>query len=148
MDSLFLHKGCEGKISIDIMKAFTWKSPSIVLAPEGVKIGVTEFRGGTSKKGDMIFTCEECGEVISSKQFAEELVMECMICGETHSIEEMGTCRQLQCVCENCRNILSGKVLPKNSKERDTVKFLFLGSMSEIQFIPVSKILEKSVIFE
>lgn len=147
MDSILLHRKCGGKISVDILRAFSWKSPSVVLSPDGVKIGVTEFRGGVSKKGEMVFTCEECGEELARDDFADTLEMECQVCNMKKSVKNMANCRQLQCVCDDCQAVLTGDEEPENQRQKAIVEYIFLGKRGEVIFTPILKILEKSVVF-
>lgn len=148
MDNIFYHKGCGGVMSIDILKSFTWKSPSITLTPDGLKIGVTEFRGTSGKKNGVAFSCNKCDKEISIADAGSELELECTVCQKKFSIEHVSNNRQLQCVCDDCQQVLTGKKEPTTARQKDFVKYIFLGAkQKDISFVPVTTILDKSVSF-
>lgn len=146
-NNMFFHKECGGEMHVDILKSFTWKTPSVVLTPDGLRLGVTEFRGTSGKKDGAAFSCSKCGEEVPLNQAGKCLELECSVCKEHFPVDKMMTCRQIQCVCETCQKVLTGKEEPTTPRQTELVKYLFLGKQKDITFTSVTTILSKSVMF-
>ena len=148
MDGVFTHKGCGGSFSVEILKVFTWRSPSISLTEDGLKIGVSEFRANPNRKsGGPSFVCDKCEEVVAFADMKKEAEMTCQLCQEEFPVEEMGRCRQLQCVCESCQKVLTGNKQATSPVVQKAIQYIFLGINSDIKFTKITDILSKPVNF-
>ena len=146
--SLFKHAGCGGNIYVDISKAFEWPTPSLTITPEGISVGVTEFRvKRQSKKSGPVLRCDTCEEEWLLQEAVEHVEADCQICGDTKPIAQMGNNRQVQCACKSCQDVIMGVKSPENERQRRVMEFIFFGNTKSISFVSFADILSKPIRF-
>lgn len=145
--SLFLHKDCGGHFYVDISTAFEWNTPSLSIQPEGISIGVTEFRSIKLSGNGPSLRCDKCGKSFSFSASIKTTEVTCFICGDVVPVSEAGTARQILCACKTCQDIINGKEKPANPRQERVVEFIFLGNAGRISFTPLSDLLKRSIKF-
>lgn len=145
---MLYHRDCGGQISIDITNIITWKSPSVSLQPEGIKIGVTEFRSTTElDTSRATFCCEKCDERNLPMEKMEEFAdMECPICGEKTPINQLMISRTGLSLCPSCLKIAKGEKSTKKERILKVLKYFNLEGTG-LTFKPFSEMVTKRIIF-
>lgn len=122
MASILKHKKCGGELFIDLSNMFTFKTPSAAISPDGIKVGVVEFQ--TKARGSLRLSCSKCDSELNPAESEEILVM-CALCKSYHPVDEVYTSYQINALCGNCRDMISGKKEPSPSMQ-DVVRLLHL----------------------
>lgn len=145
---MLYHHGCGGTISIDLSKTISWKSPSISIHPEGIKIGVTEIKSITEvNPNNVTFICDKCNEeeldIKNLEKFAD---MECPICGGKTSLEDLMIARNGFCLCNSCLKIARGDKTTKRERILRNLMYFNLQN-SRMEFTPISNMVVKKINF-
>lgn len=145
---MLYHRNCGGQISVDITNIILWKSPSISIQPEGIKIGVTEIRSTSElDTSRATFCCEKCEEknlpLSELEKFADT---ECPICGEKTPITEFMISKSGLGLCSSCLKVAKGEKTTKKTRILNTLKFFNLEG-ARLTFQPFSEMVMKRIIF-
>lgn len=145
---MLYHRDCGGSISIDITNIITWKSPSISIQPEGIKVGVTEIRSiselDTSRA---TFCCEKCGQKNLPLEKLDDFAdIDCPVCGDKTPITELMVARNGLSLCPSCLKIAKGEKATKKERIIKVIKYFNLEG-ARLVFKPYSEMVTKKIIF-
>lgn len=141
MSAILRHKDCGGNLVLNIAGMFTFKTPSLAISPDGIKVGVIEFQA--KSRGNATLCCDKCDGEISTKD-SKEILVRCSVCGLYRPVEEVSSSYQINCLCNSCGDMLSGKTQATETVKR-IAHYLYVKP-GDIKLEPFANILSKKII--
>lgn len=134
------HRRCGGIVSVDLAGLFTLRTHSIIISPTEVRLGVLELNV-SERAGKTMLVCGRCDEKFDTEGGLDEVVSLCLVCTRNKPVSELYTAYQFPCVCEDCKNDLTGKGKNKDNKLAQVLNL----SMSSVRFTPLVEVLRKPI---
>lgn len=145
MNSLFNHKGCRGRIILDISPLFQFATPSIRLTSDGIIVGVLEISAKAKNENNhVLLRCAKCGWECSSKSIGKEITGTCGICHQTFAVENLWGSNEISSICTGCKDCITGKAANIPDEIAETLKYLHVGN--NIKFTRIVTLLSLPVI--
>lgn len=101
------HKGCKGKLNLDLSSVLTVRTRSTSLTETGISLGVLEI-SVRDNKPPLELSCSKCGEQISSKD-TEKISVKCPVCRKERTIDLIIFSDIFPVICSDCYKVLTGE---------------------------------------
>lgn len=143
-DHALRHKGCGGRVVLNVADSFDFLTPSMSFTSDGINIGPLELRTKAEKVMPS-FICASCSASISSEDAPDKIEVRCSVCQESKPVKEVSSSRMISCVCNSCKEHLMGEGKgPMPEKVARVSKYIELKE-SGVKFYTLVSVLKKPV---
>lgn len=102
--TLLIHsaKGCRGNIVLDASSRAKLVAPSFSIGTDGIRSVVLDIQLTGNQTLVPLFCCTKCGEEVPPTSMGTHMASACIICGETHTVNNLSMHSHITIMCKNC----------------------------------------------